>query len=524
MRVPQVELISRDALPKDLESLVILVRSEDLKRPGLGLLKILDKQAAKETAQFCRARGFCGSVGDYLYLPLGKRFVVLVGLGSKSKFSLDEMRHAAARSVRLLEKLRIKRAALIWPSGLQGPASESELVAALTEGVILGAYEFDKHKSEAAKKFSSEVVLLSVKKPTTKLRQVLSQALAVSRAVNQARDMQNDNSDDVNPKAIAEYAQMIARAHKLRCSVIKGEELHARGLNMIHAVGRASHWAPRLILLEYRGSPKNKERIALVGKGITFDTGGVNLKPAQGGMLGHMHLDMSGAASVLAIIRLAAALKLKVNLIAVLAIAENAIDGNAYKPGSVIRAFNGTTVEVTNTDAEGRLVLADADAYVAKTYRPSAIINLATLTGTVIIAFGDHFAGLMSNHDELSTQLYAAGVRTGEPLWPLPLVDAYRREIRGTKSDLINTVPTRPPRADATQAMAFLERFCGEVPAALIDIAGASMRGRAHGYLPAGGTGFGVRLLLDYLQHNPRGPRAKRAGTRGLGLLGSVLK
>ncbi|MDP2587665.1 MAG: leucyl aminopeptidase, partial [bacterium] len=429
------------------------------------------------------------------------------------------IRHAAGHALRLVEQLRIKRAVFAWPDALGSTAQHSDIVMAVAEGTLLGGYEFDKYVSHTESKFSCQEVALAVRSTTAAAKKALLEAQVISQAVNDARDMQNDNSDDVNPKKIEERAKKIAKDAKIRMTVISGDAAKKAGLNLLQAVGRASPWPPRLIVLEYFGAAKKHAPLAIVGKGITFDTGGVNLKPAHG-MLEQMHLDMSGAATVLAVIRLAAQLKLKTNLIAAMPIAENALGGNAYKPGSVYTAQNGTSVEVTNTDAEGRLVLADANAYVAQRYKPTAIIDIATLTGAVLIALGEHHAGLTSNHDDLSNGLFNSSRTTGELIWPLPLTADYRAEVKGKKSDLVNAVLSKSARADAIQAAAFLERFAGEYPFALIDMAGTSMRSYKRGYTPEGGTGFGVRLLLDYIKQNPHGPKAKGWGSRGLGRYG----
>jgi len=517
MKVPTIVLAVRSAALKTATSTVAFVFSDDSARPTMGVSPATLAHASTAIAPYAKQRGFSGKLQDVLYVPKGRGLCILIGLGKRDNCTAEQIRLASATAVRVLEKLRVSDAVVTWPERLPRTLKETDVVLASTEGAILGAYEFDRYKSDAGKKFSIKTVTLTVKSVSRAVQQALEEAKLVADAVNQTRDLQNDNSDDVNPEAIEQRARDLAKEYKLRCTVLSGDELKAKGLNLIHAVGRASQWPPRLIMLEYRGERARKEAVAVIGKGITFDTGGVNLKPAHGGMLSEMHLDMSGASVALALIGLAARLQLKTNLIAVLAVAENAIGGNSYKPGSVIKAYNGTTVEVDNTDAEGRLVLADANSYVARHLKPSAIINVATLSGVTLVTFGEHYAGLVSNHDQLSDQLYSSSLRTAEWIWPLPLTDFYRGEIKSGKADVANVPPGRRPYGDTIQAGAFLERFAGETPLAFIDICGSSMRTRASGYQAAGGTGFGVRLLLDFIRRNPRGPKKTGAGSRGLG-------
>ncbi|MFO0704611.1 MAG: leucyl aminopeptidase [Candidatus Andersenbacteria bacterium] len=523
MQIPQLTLTPLKKTTS-VDGLVALVFTDDLARPQLGLPKAAFAVAQPSIADlpgFLKKRGFSAATSDALYCPAQQnRILILIGLGVRKDFSLERARVAAATSLHLLEKLRIDEAALTWPEKLPAVATPADLVGGLVEGVLLGGYEFDRYK-HVQSKFSTKRLHLVPLTISKSISAAFQEKQLIAAAVNEARDLQNDNSDEVTPATLAKHAQALAREYKLRCTVLEAPQLKKLGLNLLHAVGRASNWPPKLIVLEYQGNRASNERLALIGKGITFDTGGVNLKPTHG-MLTEMHLDMSGAATVLTVLKLAAQLKLKTNLVAVVPVAENAIGGNAYKPGSVLKAYNGQTVEIGNTDAEGRLILADANAYAVKNVHPSAIIDVATLSGVTLVTFGEHYAGLVSNHDQLAEQLYAASVRTAEWTWPLPLVDFYRQQNKSSKADLVNVAPGKRMYGDTIQAGAFLESFCGEVPMAFLDIAGTSMRTRSSGYQPAGGTGFGVRLLIDYLKRNPKGPRAAGAGSRGLGRYASV--
>ncbi|MFO0702991.1 MAG: M17 family peptidase N-terminal domain-containing protein [Candidatus Andersenbacteria bacterium] len=464
-------------------------------------------------AAFAEQRGFKGKLGDVVYLPSSDgQLVLAIGLGERKKFELDHLRQAAAAALHTLEKLRVKDAVLTWPLALKsvggihragaGTVREPDAITAVAEGLTLGAYEFDKYKASAKEKFSTSTIELAVQRPDAAAKRALADALTIANVVNWVRDLENDNSDDVNPEHVEQLARSTVKYHrgKIRLTAITGDELRTRGLGLIHAVGRASRWAPRLLLLEYRGAGKKAPVRALVGKGVTFDTGGVNLKPSRGGMLESMHLDMSGAATVLAVIGLAAQLKLKVNLVAAMPVVENAIDANAVKPGAVVRAYGGQSVEILNTDAEGRLIIADAIAYVADKIKPASIISIATLTGSIIKAIGESIAGLIGNDARTLTALETSGDRTGESVWRFPLTDAFRARTSSKRADLGNLGNGDPSQADHIVATAFLEKFAKGVPYVHLDIAGAAMQSKPSGYLPADGTGFGVRLLLDYLR------------------------
>lgn len=472
------------------------------------------RDVTARTVAFAEQRGFKGKLGDVVYLPdaAGEQLVLAAGLGDRKKFELDTLRQATAGVLRTLEKLRVKDAVVVWPTGLRsvgglhgagaGAVREVEAVAAAAEGVVLGAYEFDKYKASAKDKFSASLIELAVQRPDAAAKRALAEALTVAGVVNWVRDLENDNSDDVNPEHVEQLARNTVTYHKgkVKLTAITGDDVVKKGLGLIHAVGRASRWAPRLLLLEYYGAGKSAPLRALVGKGVTFDTGGVNLKPSRGGMLESMHLDMSGAATVLGVIGLAATLKLKVNLVAAMPVVENVIDADAVKPGAVVRAYGGQSVEVANTDAEGRLILADAIAYVTDKFEPKEIISIATLTGSVIKALGDTMAGLIGNDAKVLAALEAAGDRVGESVWRFPLTDTFRRQTSSKRADLQNLGNKNPSEADHIVATAFLEKFAGKTSYTHIDIAGASMIDSPRGYMPAGGTGFGVRLLLDYLR------------------------
>lgn len=279
--------------------------------------------------------------------------------------------------------------------------------------------------------------------------------------------------------------------------VLHEEDLKEEGMNMFLSVGQASVCPPRLVILEYRGNANSDKKIALIGKGITFDTGGLNLKPT--GSIENMHMDMCGSAAVLGAIRAASRENLKVNIVCALALAENAIGSKAVKPLTIVKSHKGITVENNNTDAEGRLVLGDAMSYVQKEYKPTKVIDVATLTGACMVALGEHCAGLFSNSDDLAKKLETAGTECYERCWRLPILPEHTAALKGSQSDSRSTGRAR--YGGASTAAAFLQKFVYEgVDWAHLDIAGPSNYSSAKSYFPKGATGFGVQLLYTYLK------------------------
>ena len=329
-----------------------------------------------------------------------------------------------------------------------------------------------------------------------------------------ARDLVNERADEMNPDRLEAEARAVAAGAGARIHVCSGAELLTEGLHLLHAVGQSSRHAPRYVELFHAGDPEHPEDvILLVGKGITFDSGGLNIKPT--GSMEDMHMDMGGSAAVLGAFRALTALGCKRNIAAVLAIAENAIGENAFKPHNIIRSHAGLTVEIKNTDAEGRLVLADALSYAQARLRPHTIIDLATLTGACVVALGEYAAGLFTNSAALRGALQEAGEARGERLWPLPIFPEHREELKATAyADLQSTGAGR--YGGSCTAAAFLENFIGSAqqPAAAarptpawahLDIAGPGMYSKARGFMCAGGTGFGVQAVAQYVLSAPRG-------------------
>ncbi len=411
----------------------------------------------------------------------GDRYV-LIGTGS-GDISSDELRDAVATAIRSLCKNKVTEVSI--------ELSESSSTASVVEGAILGDYSFDKYLTEKSVHIES-LELINADENLVERARVTAESACLSR------DLINENADIITPEKLAEVATEIAKSSdKISLEILTEKEIKKLGLGMLWAVGQGSDTPPRLILMNYKGNASSDERTALVGKGVTFDAGGLNMKPS--GFIETMRSDMSGAAATLGVMKTLAELEPEINVIGVVTSASNAVSDRAFFPGDVLTSYSGKTVEVLNTDAEGRLILGDAISYVKKNYEPTSIVNIATLTGAVIIALGDTMAGLFSNNEELKTKLYEAGERTGERLWELPIRKEHRKVLKSPIADLQN-ISSKARNASSITAAAFLESFVGETPWCHVDIAGTAWnKGEANGTRPKYGVGYGVRLLTSLL-------------------------
>jgi leucyl aminopeptidase len=299
----------------------------------------------------------------------------------------------------------------------------------------------------------------------------------------------------MTPKDLANEARESAKGKNIRCTVLDAEKMKEVGMNALLAVARGSDEPPQLIILEYRGGKKSSPVIALVGKGITFDSGGISIKPSE--KMDEMKTDMAGGAAVIATVRAAAELGLPLNLVGIVPATENLPGGRAYKPGDIISSLSGRTIEVVTTDAEGRLILADALAYAAR-FKPAAIIDLATLTGACVVALGEHVIGMMGTDDELKREIREAADLTGERVWELPLWEEYHEQIKGDAADFKNSGGRA---GGAITAAAFLSKFTGDTPWVHLDIAGPACVAKDKPYIPKGASGVGVRLLVQFLRN-----------------------
>jgi leucyl aminopeptidase len=413
---------------------------------------------------------------------------LLVGLGKHSEFTPERAR-VVATAVR--ERAReLSTVSLCWEAPRDTPA---EVAAALVEGTILSDYRFERHKSAPAagddKPKSLERMIVSA---AADLSETVAEAALVAEAANAARDLQNRPANDLTPSALAAHAEALAREIDGLSVEVEGRDgIVARGMGAFAAVAQGSEEEPALITLRYEGPNASGPLLGFVGKAVTFDSGGISLKP--GAKMAEMKFDMSGGAAVIEAVAAIARLRLPVKLVGVIGATENLPSGRSVKPGDIVTAANGKTIEVNNTDAEGRLVLADCLCH-AVGEGAERLVDLATLTGAVIIALGSTYAGLMSNDDEFAARISAAGERTGEIVWRLPLHEEYAALIKGTYGDFDNAPEGR--KAGTIVGATFLSNFVGETPWAHLDIAGSAWDlGRA--YVGKGASGYGVRLLVE---------------------------
>ena len=420
--------------------------------------------------------------------------VLVVGLGKPGELDSERLRVAAALAV--TEASRYEARTLAWelPEAAGDRLSPEARAAAVVEGTVLASYRFDRFKSRDPDDPAPprlERLVLAGGDDAAVTGQRAEAARVASEAANRARELQGLPSNVVTPSYLADRAREIADAHEpITVEVLGRAEIEQRGMGGLAAVAKGSAEEPQLIALRYAGGGEG-ERLGLVGKAVTFDTGGISIKPAP--KMEDMKMDMSGGAAVLESIAAIAELELPLNVVAAVPATENMPSGTATKPGDIITQLNGKTVEVNNTDAEGRLILADALTYCVRELGADRVVDLATLTGAVVIALGSTYAGLISNDDEWSQRVLAAGERTGELAWRLPLHPEYKELTRGKDADLTNVAAQR--KAGTIYAGSFLEEFVDGKPWAHLDIAGTAWDvGRS--YVGSGPTGFGVRLLV----------------------------
>jgi leucyl aminopeptidase len=406
--------------------------------------------------------------------------VLLIGIGKSSEVTLEKLRQAGGLASSYLKKLNIKKAALstkLIASGKMPPS-------AFLEGFLLSQYSFEKYKKESTGKLGSLTVLSGIN-----LKREVRRTETIVKAANLARDMVNTPANDMTPSVLVKYARSL---ENVSVKVIDENNARKLGMGAYISVARGSDEPPKFIVMTYR--KKNGPPLVLIGKSITFDSGGISLKPAKG--MEKMKYDMAGGAAVLGVMKAVSDLKLPLHLIAILPATENLPGGSASKPGDVVKTLSGKTVEIISTDAEGRLVLADAIGY-AKKLRPEAIIDIATLTGACSIALGNVAIAMMGNDDTLLNKMKMASDETNEKVWQMPLYDEYGEYIKSDIADLKNS---SGPSGSLVTAGYFLKEFAGTVPWVHLDIAGTAWTDRDRTYIRQGATGIGVRLLLNLLE------------------------
>jgi leucyl aminopeptidase len=434
---------------------------------------------------------------------LPARRLLLVGLGEEAKLDAEALRRAAGTAVGEARQRKARTVALAVPRSRR--VKPAEAAEALAEGAVLANYRFDAYRG-GKKKDEAEAPIKSValcgERPgdVRAARAAAKRGAIIAESQNLARDLSNEPGNALPPAELARRATRIARDVGLRSRVLDVTEMKRRKMGAILAVGGGSDRPPRMIVLEHnaprRGASGGRRRptICLVGKGVTFDSGGISIKPAAA--MDEMKHDMSGAAAVVGALRACALLDLPLHVVGVIGAAENLPSGTAYRPGDILTSMSKKTIEVLNTDAEGRVVLADALHYARTEFDPVAMVDLATLTGACVIALGSHASGLFATDDKLAEHLYAAGEATGERLWRMPVWEGHRKAVESKVADVKNAAGRE---ASSSTAAAFLAAFTGDTPWAHLDIAGTAWTSKPEPYQPAGATGVGVRLLVDAL-------------------------
>lgn len=420
------------------------------------------------------------------------RFCLLVGLGKKDALTPAHVREAAATAARELQDKRARTISFQVPEELDA----HEMGQAISEGAILGTYRFSRYKTRETLHELKGITITSDRTGLA-VKRGAETGRMIAESVNLVRDLQNMSPSELTPAAFADEVGRVAKKERLKAKVLDKKQLEKQGFGGILAVGGGSENEPRLVTIEY--VPKNaKKTICVVGKGITFDTGGLSMKPSEH-MLG-MKFDMSGAAAVLGIVVAASRLQLPMRVVGVLGLAENAVDGKSYRPDDIVKTKSGLTIEVQNTDAEGRIVLADALFHAAE-MEPDALIDIATLTGAAVIALGDVAAPLLGNDQRVVDALLDASRKSGELAWQMPLWDEYEKDIQSKVADMKN-MPVKRMAGTIVAAM-LLKQFVKGVSWAHIDIAGVADADPRECYFTRdgeGGTGFGVRLVVQYLR------------------------
>jgi leucyl aminopeptidase len=442
--------------------------------------------------EFSGEKGKCKAINTRGLLKA--KNVLLIGTGEDSEFDLDAIRLAGSKASKIANELKAETiAGVVQPEGIFGMKAEARMQA-FAEGMVYGGYRFDRYKTGKEKpKNTLKTVHLACKKDQQPIKNALERGSVIAEAICYAKDLVNTPGYDMTPEALAKEARTLCRDNGLRLTILDEKAIIKEKMRLITAVAMGASNPSRFIHIGYSPKKKARVRVAIVGKGITFDSGGYNLKTGKG--IDHMKDDMAGAAAILAIVKLLPVIRPDAAVDAYIAAAENMIDGKAIKPGDVVTARNGKNIEILNTDAEGRLILADAFSYALED-KPDILIDIATLTGGVAYALGEIYTAILGNDQKLVDRLIGASKEGGEPTWQLPLEKEYLKGYKEGIADLNNTGKTL---AGTISAALFLQEFVGGAKWAHLDIAESSFAKEERGYRAKGGTGAGVKTLVNFL-------------------------
>ena len=494
----QIEVVGGELSAQEVDTVVVQL-AERTRRPS-GAVAELDAALGGTIASMLRERLISGRAGEVTPVPTGGRIAakraVVHGLGERERLTAARLRSQTGALARALRGFDAGRVAIASQGALLAAADAEQAGQLLAEGFTLGLYRFDRHHTRAQDRprgsvSDVRVVEISARRARS-LERGVERGAALAEAQNFTRDLANSPANLMTPTDVAAHAQEIANASGLECEIIEREEAERLGMHSYLSVANGSDQPPKFVVLRYRGGNGGRS-IGLIGKGITFDSGGISIKPAAG--MEAMKADMSGAAAVLGAMQAIARLRPAVNVTAIAPCTENLPSGTATKPGDVVYAMDGQSIEVVNTDAEGRLVLADAIAY-ARSQRCWPLVDVATLTGAMSVALGSVRTGVFANNDRLYGELERAAVAAGEPIWRFPLDAEYDEQIKSDVADIKNTGGRG---AGSITAAKFLQRFAGDTPWAHLDIAGVMSVGRDRGEQVKGMAGSATRTLVEFV-------------------------
>jgi leucyl aminopeptidase len=474
-------------------------------------LSALNKASGEAISSLLQNGDFTGKLNETTIIPTDKKIIpkriLLVGLGKSTEFSLDKIRQAAGTATRMVQGKKFKNPSiLLYRMDIKGIPLE-DVTHSVAEGILLSLYNFTMYKTlkkEEKAAITNYSLVVQKKDVLENVKSVVKKTEIIAEAVCFTRDIVNMAGSDATPTFLANKAKEIAKKSGVKCKTLSRPEMKKLGMNGILNVSRGSSEPPKFIILEYNTKKKSNDTIVLIGKGVTFDSGGISLKP--GAHMDLMKADMSGAAAVLGAFKAISSLKPSSHIVGLVPCTENMPGGRALKPGDIIKCMSGKTVEVLNTDAEGRLILADAICY-AKRYKPDAVIDLATLTGACVAALGTFASGMLGNNDELKDRVKQAGENCHERVWELPLWDEYRDLIKSTIADIKNT---GGKYAGTITAACFLDEFVEDFPWVHLDIAGTFIVEKNTPYIRKGASGVGVRLLTHLMQNWKKMPDASK--------------
>jgi leucyl aminopeptidase len=485
-----LRLTPADLKRDKIKTLLVLVCEDQPLYDDPVLLELVERALAVE--------GFKGKKDQevVLFAPAGTAVgrAVFRGVGKAEKLTAEAFREAAGKTVKQCLQNRMDRLWVAVPEAAKVGIDAAALLTALMEGAFLANHVFERYKKEKDTVLIKRIDFVVDRKKAGAHRELPARVARICGGTLLAREWVNIPSNAKPPAALARMMAAAGRKAGLEVEVMSAKKLRRLGMGALLAVSAGSENPPALLILRHKAGGRRKP-VVLVGKGVTFDSGGLNLKTGES--LPHMKADMAGAAAVAAVMIGAAALRLKCNLIGVIPMVENMISGRATRPGDIVTTYAGKTVEIGNTDAEGRLILADAMAYALERFKPETLVDVATLTGACVVALGERIAGVFANDETIQSEIIAAGRRTHERCWPLPLPEDYRELLKSQHADINNMPSSR--WGGAISAAVFLSEFVGRTRWAHIDIAGPAYFAKESAFCGAGGTGFGVRLLLDWL-------------------------